>query len=145
MSQAQGPDPLRRALQEPTESGQIIAHYAWKDLLRRGPGLPVELLIALANRTQAEIPLSLTGVARMEWHIERVLGLAREAVNQDRRARGEFPILYHTAGDAWVTHLYRDLKAGAEEGDWEACETPTPALICACGRYLVELVAPHPL
>lgn len=123
---------------------EVIRFYAWRDLLRRGPGLPPTLLIELANQTAAEIPSTLDGVAALEWHAERILRLARIQVNRARQDQGLFPVLYHTANDTQVHHLYTELIPGSEyAGDEQLCETPTPALICSCGRYVVEMVAPH--
>lgn len=122
-----------------------LQHYVWKDVLRRGPGLPSGLLVELAQNTAPEVPPYLEPLAALEWHIEHVLRLARERVNFERRQRGEFPVLYHVATDTIVTHLYRELIPGSEHaGDEQACETTLPNAVCSCGRYLIELVAPHP-
>lgn len=124
----------------PSDSlARVVGFYAWRDLLRRGPGLPVDVLIHLVELTKEYVPRNDDMIAETEWHIEHVLKLAREAVNRERVARGLFPVLFYVATDTLVIHLYRETADGPDL----ACETTTPNAICSCGRYVIEQVAPH--
>lgn len=128
---------------------RLIGYYAWRDALRRGPGLPVALLWELAQRTKDLVPTLPDALAEMEWHIEHVLALARKVVNDLRREHGLPPVIFFTATDTLATHVYQT----SAEGPLLGCETALPGpqadpdafapAICTCGRYVLERVSPH--
>jgi hypothetical protein len=113
---------------------KLIAHFAWKDVLRRAPGIPTAVLWEIAQGTKEMVPHLGDPIASLEWHITKVIDLARQVVNKARVDNGLFPVLYYTALDSVAAHLYRDADGREVE-----CETLLPAAVCECGRHVLEL------
>lgn len=117
---------------------RVAQHYSWESLLRRaGPEIPRALLRQIAERTAEEIPQIVDPVGAVEWHIERILALARTALAVQFLAReGEPLAMGYTADMEAVSHTW-----GVDER--HVCLTRLPAVCCECGRYmLVGLSAP---
>jgi hypothetical protein len=129
---------LRKRIQD---DERLIMHYVWKDLIRRGPGLPVEVLHTAADETAAQVPSLGDPLASMEWHIEKILAVSRRKWNAARQLVGLLPVLYHAVGDTVVTHVYYDRDERGRRQLY-GCETSLPSLMCRCGRNFIEEAPP---
>ncbi len=124
----------------------LARYYIWQALLGRAGPIPPELLAQVAMATAGEVPAFADPVVRVEWHIERIITVARMMLADQGDDEGDaaplgsavtlvrlleaakIPSLVYPTDSPRLVHL-------APGGS--ACETPLPAVCCACGLYLL--------
>ena len=114
---------------------RLFEFYAWQSLVQRaGPAIPPELLRQIATATAHEIPAIRDPIGAVEFHIERILALARTTVAVER---AEAPgAMGYTADMEAISHTW---------GQGQLCFTRLPACVCTCGRKVLMAldVSPH--
>ena len=139
------PDPESRLPAEASAIEVLARHYIWKDLLQRARPwrIPDALLIELARRTQDRVPALGDPVSQVEWHIEYILALAREHLRGSEAQpeallkvclAARVPARLYPAGAKTLTHQAPDLPGA---GRSVPCRTLLPAVVCACGKFLL--------
>ena len=82
----------------------------------------------------------------MEWHIERIIECAKRAIAQQESAgaagvldvaRAPLAGVLASAGLASMAYQPGDKLLTHIGAGGAACDTPLPAVLCACGRYLL--------
>ena len=111
---------------------RLFKHYAWESLIRRaGPSVPADLLATIARATAHEVPAIRDSIGAVEWHIERIVTMARNALAvQTVAADGALPAIGYSEGMEAVAHT---------RPNGEVCFTPLPApsSVCGCGVYVL--------
>ena len=114
---------------------RLAKHYIWESLVRwAGASIPPAVLRRVAEATANEVPAIVDPVGAMEWHIERILTIARAAVATHAiEQSGWPPKLGYTEDMGAVTHTWGP-------GESRLCVTTLPSAVCGCGRYALVAV-----
>ena len=114
---------------------RVAEVFVWRDIVRRaGPSIPVTLLKQIAVATKDQVPAVPDPIGAVEFHIELVIALARNAVAVAQvQANGEIPVIGYTRAMPGLVHT-----RGVDHG--RLCFTPLPAILCACGVNLLVAV-----
>lgn len=130
----------------------LARHYIWQSLLARAGSVPQPLLAQIAMATAAEVPPFPDPVARVEWHIERIIEVAKTMLADQGGAGGLEPPQPPAESSLFAASLARSLAVSNVASltypadskslvhvapDGSMCETPLPAVCCACRRYLL--------